>query len=108
MPVFCDGSGGGVFTWACTTPVASSKSERTKLDRIVCMSSLSAKERVAGRAVRAVDLRVAIDAAAPDQPVALRCERVGVVDRRGMLGADVAPLAQHRQLRHEHPIVVRP
>src|SRR5471032_3362930 len=66
------------------------------------------EERVARRAVGAVDLRVTVDAAAADQAVAPSGQLHAVVDRRRMPGADVTPLAEHRKLRDEHPVVVGP
>ena len=65
------------------------------------------KELVARRVVRPVNLRVAVDAAAADRAVARGRDLRAVVDRRRMPAADVAALAEHRQLRDQHALVVR-
>src|ERR1043166_4110447 len=67
---------------------------------------MSPQERVAGRAVAAVNLLMAVHAAASDDPVAARGKLRAVVNRRGMPRADVAALAEHRRLGDEHPLVV--
>src|SRR5581483_2095070 len=61
----------------------------------------SPHEPLARRVVRAVDGRMAGDARAADQPVALRGELHAVVRRRRMARRNVAPLAEHRRLRDE-------
>src|SRR5262245_46299696 len=68
----------------------------------------SPKELRAGRMVRPVNLRLAVHAGASNDAVAAVGDLRGVVDRRWMTAADVAALAQHRRLRHEHAVVVRP
>ena len=64
------------------------------------------QERFAVRRIRAVDLLVAVDAAAPDDPRAPVLHRQVVVDGRRVARADVTALAEHRRLRHEHAVVV--
>src|SRR5581483_1807137 len=61
----------------------------------------SPHEPLARRVVRAVYGRMAGDARAADQPVALRGELHAVVRRRRMARRNVAPLAEHRRLRDE-------
>src|SRR5262245_11540103 len=65
------------------------------------------KEEVSRGVIRAVDLRVAVDAGPADDPVAAGVQLRGVVDRRGMAAADVAALTQHRRLGDEQAVVVR-
>ena len=48
-----------------------------------------------------------VDAAAADHAVAAVVQLRLVVNDRRMAAADVAPLAEHRHLRDEHPVVVR-
>src|ERR1043166_2884909 len=66
---------------------------------------MSPQERVAGRAVAAVNLLMAVHAAASDDPVAARGKLRAVVNRRGMPRADVAALAEHRGRGDEAPAV---
>ena len=76
------------------------------LVRIFILLQLT-KEPVAGRAVRAVNLRVAVHARAANQTVAARRELRAVVDRGWVPRRDVAPLAEHRRFGDEHAVVVR-
>src|SRR5437899_4095464 len=106
--VVVDGSGAFEGSWICcaTSGAANDTSTTNGRVRRKVMDVPSPQESVASRAVRSVNLRVAVHAAAPDQPVAARGELRAVVNRGGMPRADVAPLAQHRQFGDEHPIVV--
>ena len=73
----------------------------------MCMLLALSKERVSRWTVRPVNLGVAIHTAASDQSVAAGHELAAIVDGRRMSGADMTPLAEHRQLRNEHPLLVR-
>src|SRR5436190_20341230 len=68
----------------------------------VAWAPSSTRERLARRVVGPVDVLVAVDAAAADQPVAAGLQRHTVVDRRRMPRSDMTALAQHRRPRHEH------
>src|SRR3954471_21787648 len=65
------------------------------------------QEEVAGRVIRAVNLRVALDAGASRDAVAARVHLGLVVDRRRVAARNMAALAQHRQLGDQQPLVVR-
>src|SRR5882672_1980981 len=76
---------------ACANTAAGAAIRRATVSHAVVMRMgvSSAKEGVAGRTVRSVDLAVAIDTAAADQPAAAFVELDPVIDGRWMLRADV-------------------
>src|SRR6188474_1244393 len=97
--------GAGAFSCAggCSCAAAATASARKAVVHngvrvIIGMSS--PQKRVTRRAVRPVDLRMTIDAAAADQAIAALVELCLVVDGRGVFRADMTALTEHRQLGH--------
>src|SRR5262252_7147335 len=95
------------FSFCCAiAPDAVRRSAAAMLSHVVRItSSLLAQEPIAGRMVRAVNLRVAVHATPPDGAVARGRDLRAVVNRRRVPAADMAALAEHRLLGDEHAIV---
>src|SRR3954470_21412543 len=72
------------------------------------MESRLSMERLPRRGVRAMDIFVARHAAATHDPDATGLYLSVVINRRGMVRSDVAPLAEHRHLCDQQPLVRRP
>src|SRR5215510_1746343 len=88
--------------------VAGIVSTVTTVKNVIRMRMASSAEKGVTRgAVGPVDLAMAVDAAASDQPVALVGQLDAIVNRGRMPRANVTALAQHRQLRDQHAFLVR-
>src|SRR3954447_8909286 len=75
---------------------------------VACSYLPSPHEELARRMVRAVNVGVAVHARSTEHPVALvGGDLVLVVERRRMLGRDVAALTEHRHPHDQHAIVRR-
>src|SRR3954467_3138217 len=102
-------AGVGLVSWACAYIAEVTRSAPVRIIILVRMlvAPRLPQEEVAGRVIRAVNLRVALDAGASRDAVAARVHLGLVVDRRRVAARDMAALAEHRQLGDQQPLVVR-